>query len=350
MSANEVKDTILDRSPTVRLIKMLYFAARKYWLVLVCSAVSIGGEAFRIAAVPAKYIAQGKLAAGVQVVPRLSNAKGMELELAEIYDTQIEILKSGELRRRALERVRGEHPELKEITIDLVVTRTKGSSILKAAAVGEEPKFTRAYLDSLLVEYIAFRREAREKAFDSSATNKIIEQVLIKEREVRNQYDALNDFLKSHDALLLEKERDRLAGQVSLLRGQVAELKLSGTDSPKALETMKILEQVERQFQENSEQYLRLQVLKSNYDAAGKDYQDWKKSLERLAGVSPGENSPLVCDTIFIMERPAIADELEPDYVLPLAMAGILGALVGFFLRAMVSLFLARPSLPLPQA
>lgn len=83
--------------------------------------------------------------------------------LADHYGTIIETLESAEMKRRALERVRALHPELKETDMEVRVAQTKGSAIFNILVTGREPKFTRIYLDALLDEFMAFRRQLQEQ-------------------------------------------------------------------------------------------------------------------------------------------------------------------------------------------
>lgn len=187
---------------------------------------------------PTMFIALGKIMCGP--------AKDMPVDF---YGTQVEILNSGELRRRALERMRGEHPELKEIDVDIKVTQTKGSAILNVTSRGEEPKFTRLFLDSLLCEYVAFHRELAEKAL-SPALNRVIEEVLQREKQVK---------------------------ELSLNYHQAKKAGASAAD---------------------------IEELKDELDRSSQDYQTWKKTLERF-------DSTLLIDPfpVVIMERPMIAVE-----------------------------------------
>ena len=168
---------------------------RRWWFLLLTVAIAICFAALRITGKATQYIALGKVVAGVKVSPGGDNQSdsivNTEIARSDFYGTQIEILESGELKRRALERVRGLHPELKEVPVDIRVTQTKGSSILKIAALGDEQKYTRVYLDALLDDYMAFRQEMVEKQV-GNAMNKVIEEVLSREKDVKKKSEALD--------------------------------------------------------------------------------------------------------------------------------------------------------------
>ncbi len=195
---------------------------RRWWFLLLTAAIAICVQALRITGRPTEFFAVGKVLVGSTTV----NAKPGEQVLAtqsnqDVYGTQIEILESGELRRRALERVRSMNPELREIDVEIRVTQTKGSSILNVAAVGEDGKYTRIFLSALLDEYVAFRKEMIEKSL-GSAMNKVIEEVLSREKQVKEKFAKLNDYLKQNDLVVFEGDRNRAADYLQHLRDTVA--------------------------------------------------------------------------------------------------------------------------------
>lgn len=410
---------------------------RRWWFLLLTAAIAICVQALRITGKATEYIALGKLVVGIQINPSGKDAVVQNMMPQDFYGTQIEIIESGELRRRALERVRGEHPELTEKEVEIRVTQTKGSSILNVAGVGEEPKFTRIFLDSLLVEFIAFRRDMINKSVDT-AMNKVIEEVLSREKAVKEKFEALNNYLKNNDLVIFEGDRSQAAAYLKLLqsnlyayqtefkmmekmgledylrskeRGNTATpdvptsplVKGSGTpdvirledpsgglaraeiDYLKAMSDLRLFqserlqmlrtykdahelvreldEKITRQlslieiFKQQSKEEsqrrrdnLQLKIaalednvkeweakareandkivmnlsLRSEYERTNADYQDWKKTLERLNSTNTTNQ-----DMVAIMERPNVAVEDEPELVLPLVVALFIGLAAG---------------------
>jgi len=191
---------------------------RRWWFLLLTAAIAICVQALRITGRATEFVAMGKVLVGASTV----NAKPdqpvvQQQQTPDIYGTQIEILESGELRRRALERVRSMNPELREVDVEIRVTQTKGSSILNVAAVGEDGKYTRIFLSALLDEYVAFRKEMIEKSL-GSAMNKVIEEVLSREKQVKEKFGKLNEFLQKNDLVVFEGDRNRAADYLQHLR------------------------------------------------------------------------------------------------------------------------------------
>ncbi len=411
---------------------------RRWWFLLLTSAIAICVQTLRITGKPIEFFALGKVLVGTSTItpdPQkqvVSNQQG-----SDIYGTQIEIIESNELRRRALERVRSMNPELKEIDVEIRVSQTKGSSILNVAGVGEDGKYTKIFLSALLDEYVAFRKEMIEKSL-GSAMNKVIEEVLSREKQVKEKSDRLNDYLQKNDLVVFEGGRSRAAEYLQQLQDSLAKYKselktmeklqmddylrakaatASGTtpsapadtknaatagdiprsdeafggfansekDYLKALADSKLLQsqrlamlknfkeaheavkdidekitnqesliEIYRQasledwgrrtaglklkissFEEQileqtakareaNDKIVQHLILKGEYDRSNDDYKDWKKTLDRLDA-----GHVINSDNIAIMERPTIAVEVKPEYVLPLILALCMGLAAG---------------------
>jgi len=195
---------------------------RRWWFLLLTAAIAVCVETLRISEKETEYVSIGKVVVGMKI-DASSKDQGNVVQmtnLQDFYGTQIEILKSGELRRRALDRVRSLHPELKEIDVNIEVSQTRGSSILNVAAVGGEAKYTHIYLDEVLNEYIAFRKEMIEKSLGSTM-NKVIEEVLGREKKVKETEQTLLNFQKNNDMVVFEGDRNQAAAYLSKLKNDL---------------------------------------------------------------------------------------------------------------------------------
>jgi hypothetical protein len=132
------------------------------WLPLLLTAIAVSWETLAITGKSTQYLALGKIAVTVKS-PTASGPVDPEAVSADFWKVQKEFLEGDELKRRALHRVLALHPELKESEVQVHVTRTKGSSILKLVAVSGEQKFDRVFLDALLDEYTAAQGEIKTK-------------------------------------------------------------------------------------------------------------------------------------------------------------------------------------------
>lgn len=318
------------------------------WLPILGTLVAVSFQAFRIAGKPPEYFALGKIMAGQQLTdgkPRTSSAG--------FYETQIEMLESSLIRKNASERVHGLYPELKEADVALIASQTGGSSILKILATGPDRKYTRAYLDAVLDEYMALRKEMWYREIKEK-TAKVMDEVLIRERKMKETKMQVDAFIAANNgAELLNAEKLRLSQLVSKLRGELQADTAPGRppDSGTAIGVDAIqvrLKQAESGLRDTNEKSVEGESLQEAYDRARHDYEEWKMKLDLINSGGCGE-------PIAIVERPEDATEIEPDLWTPLVVAAAMGFMGGSVLMLGMSLLAAftvstRSSQPPPLA
>lgn len=200
---------------------------RRWWFLLLTAAIAICGRALWVSGKDTVYNAHGRIVAGMQV--QLGEKSVMENRFMEdFYGTQIEILESGRLRNNALDRVRGLHPDLKEINVDIRVTQTKGSSILNVLAQSKDQKYTSIYLNALLDEYIAMRKDMLENSINNTM-NKVIEEVLSREEVVKKTKLKYEAFLRDNDQTLFSDSRNQAAAYLATLKNTLSILETEKT-------------------------------------------------------------------------------------------------------------------------
>lgn len=201
---------------------------RRWWFLLLTAAIAICYEALAISSKSVEYRAIGKIMAGMQVQVSDKSIGFQNSFVDDFYGTQIDMLQSSTLQSNALDRVRGLHPDLKEIHVDIRVTQTKGSSILSVLGVGAEKEFTKVYVDAILDEYMALRK----KMFDSSVNgtvNRIIEEVLSRDKQVQTAKAEYEKFLKENDQTLLSDSKNAAATLLASLNSTLNVLQIEKT-------------------------------------------------------------------------------------------------------------------------
>ncbi len=152
---------------------------------------------------PPKYISLAKLVVGGRMVGNSSPSGPAYVDyLQDFYGTIIETIESSEMRRRALDRVRALHPDMKESDVEIQVSQNKGSAIFNVRAFGSEPKYTRVFLDALLDEFLAFRIQIREQQKNKALTT-LAEDVVRREKNLQETQDKLTAYLKQNNIVLI---------------------------------------------------------------------------------------------------------------------------------------------------
>ena len=191
---------------------------RRWWFLLLTASIGVCVQALRITGKPRQYISLAKLVASTRVVSNTS-AIGIEEHQQDFYGTIIETLEGAEMRRRALDRVRALHPEMKETEVDIQVSQLRGSAIFNVRAFGEEPKYTRTFLDSLLDEFIAFRESMRQ-GVSHKAINALAEDLVVREKELQERSDKLATYRKSNNQATLANKNNTAAEQLGAYKNE----------------------------------------------------------------------------------------------------------------------------------
>jgi polysaccharide biosynthesis transport protein len=191
---------------------------RRWWLLLLAASIGICYQAWKVSNEPIRYVSSARLVAGGQINvakgPHTYSESGQDF-----YGTAIEILQSGEVRKRAADRVEALNPGSKRTAVSLNVVRPAGASILNISATGDEPKYTVAYLNALLDEFISYRREARAGTTDVTL-NSITEELLRLEKFLKDEETKLVEFLQNNNLILLEEGGNQAAKYLGSLNSR----------------------------------------------------------------------------------------------------------------------------------
>lgn len=146
--------------------------------------------------------------------------------------TQSELLRSARMRQLALERIRSTGTNSvpldkmgQPVPVLLQVAPVPKSSIFTVKASSENQAFTQLYLDSLMNEYLAYKKNVR-KEISGDTLASISDQVLRLRSTLTSDQDALNQFQKTNNLLMLEQEGAIKSAYLAKLKTQLADYQL----------------------------------------------------------------------------------------------------------------------------
>jgi capsular exopolysaccharide synthesis family protein len=146
--------------------------------------------------------------------------------------TQTELIRSGRMRQLTLARLQAvmtngvpRGKDGKPLAVELAVKQAPKSSVFVVEASGSEPAYTQAYLDSLMNEYLEYKKNVR-KVVSGDTLASISEQVLRLERDLKADQDALTTFEQSNNLAILQEEGAIAGGYLARLKTQLSDYKL----------------------------------------------------------------------------------------------------------------------------
>jgi capsular exopolysaccharide synthesis family protein len=104
------------------------------------------------------------------------------------------------------------------------VNESSKSSTLELQATGSDRGATTAYLNCLIEEYLAFKKETREKAFNQTLAS-VNSQAVELRRELKSQREKLHAFQSSNNVVFLQEQGSSAASYLASLNKQIATLR-----------------------------------------------------------------------------------------------------------------------------
>lgn len=146
------------------------------------------------------------------------------------FGTQMELLKGPRLQLAAMEKAgiinpnSSAEPDLKKL-VRFDVTQPMKTSILQLQAIGPDPLQTQRFLEELLAQYIAFKKETRVATSEEIIAS-LGEQLAARENKLREEQDKWLVFQKTNNLPVLEEEGRGTGLYLADLNLQLAKTKL----------------------------------------------------------------------------------------------------------------------------
>ena len=194
-----------------------------WWILLITAGLGICWAAWTDSKKPLTYLSVGRM----MVSGKLALPEGVPYseEVSMFYGTQSRLMESAKVRQRAAARVESTLPDLRASSVYLSVAQERGTSFLVLSAVGEEPNYTRAFLNACMEEYIRFKRDERITATDESVIS-LTDNLLKCVRDLDAGELELIEFKKKYNVAALGEEGNIAAKNLMQLNQKLANLKM----------------------------------------------------------------------------------------------------------------------------
>jgi polysaccharide biosynthesis transport protein len=174
---------------------------RRWWVPVVCLALALGAEAIHIRLAPPEFVSIGQMFVNIRLnVPQGSLYTE---ELGNFLGTQAALMQGTEVLNRARERVASQNPGVTAKNVVLQVTILPKTTIFVLRATGDNPEYTKAYLQACMEEYRNLKKGMAERASDTTIAG-LTDQMLRLDPDMRKVDDQIAAFLSTNDVALLE--------------------------------------------------------------------------------------------------------------------------------------------------
>ncbi len=217
-----------DFSPEERHVRTGKFFARAYryrnllfrrwWVIALCIGLGLGIELTYLRLAPTVFVSMGQMIVSMKL--NIQQGSLFTEELSNFLGTQAALMQGSEVTQRAREKITSQNPGLTHQSVLLSVNILPKTTIFILRASGENPEYTKAYLQACMDEYINLKKQMAAKTSDTTIAG-LTEQVLRLEPELQKCDVELQHFLSTNDVTLLEQATG-LGGYLTLLYQQLA--------------------------------------------------------------------------------------------------------------------------------
>lgn len=305
-----------------------------YMLICMASgaAVGVSWAAFEFSSKPQLFRSSAKIIAGSR--PSLEQEVSWEEASTDFYGAIIETLTSPEMTRRAQERVMALHPDLTRSAVEIGVTQSKGSAIFSILATSGEPEYTQIFLNALLDEFIAFRKEIRDQS-KSTALSKFLAETEKTQKAVSEALNVLEKARSDQGSVIAKIESERLSKRLESVSNERDDLKILLHGNPPDSDVRSNrLNSLEVEIKRLEGEVVIQEAAAASIFAATERYEAAKQVQQKL--YEKGEREWKTFDLfkvgseyVAIQERATTASEYADAWKVPVAIYGGLGALVG---------------------
>ena len=205
-----------------RALRFKRVCVRFWWIPFFTTAAGTAVAAWSIFQQQVAYVSSGRMMVSGRI--NLQEGAVFSEELANFFGTQMELMKSSEVRSRAMNRLAATEPQLQPVPTTLSVSQLPQTSIFVLSTTGSEADYTQKLLDAIMAEYIATKKEMRSAKSENTQTA-IIEEISRVEQEMRQNEQELLNFQKENNVGYLEQEGNSAGAYVATLNRQLADLK-----------------------------------------------------------------------------------------------------------------------------
>jgi len=196
---------------------------RKYWwLVVFTTCVGLAASAWFVSQQKVVYVSTGRMMVSGKI--NLQDSAVYAEEMNYFMTTQRELMQDEAVRQRAENRVLATSPGTPPSPVTLTVAPLPQTSIFILTTTGAEPVYPQKFLDAVMQEFIATRREMREEKGETVGSA-IGEEITRLQADLKKDEEKLVAFQRENNIGFLEQEGNSAGAFLSKLNTQLAELK-----------------------------------------------------------------------------------------------------------------------------
>jgi polysaccharide biosynthesis transport protein len=193
---------------------------RRWWILLITLGIAVGAQTYRASRAPLTYLSKAQMIMGNRTTVTDAAAAAND---ENFVGTTIALLKGNLITTRANEVLRARQPDLPPTAVVLDVALVPKTSIFLLTARGSYPKYTQAYLNACMDEFLKYRQEIRGKSSEETMQAVTAELRKAQEQIAEGQRE-MAAFRKQHNVTSVEEEDKSTALRLASLKDEHSRL------------------------------------------------------------------------------------------------------------------------------
>ena len=200
--------------------RYLSYLRERWWVVLVCLVLSLS------AVITYETVRDETFNSYARLYVTTGGHLGGSIfnEINFDFATQIELLKSARLRGAAQLDLGPRGTQLKK-PIEIDVVRPMSTAILQLRATGSDPGLTQSFLQALITNYLAFKKETRVSTAED-LVGLLNDQLSVREKELKTEREKWVEFERTNDLAVTEEEAKSAGSYLADLHLELSKFQL----------------------------------------------------------------------------------------------------------------------------
>ncbi len=211
---------------------------KKWWIPVVGIGLGLGTEAVLSRFQTASYMSVGRMIVSIKLA--IPEGSVYTEELSNFLGTQAALMQSGVVINRAHIRVSAQKPDLTAQPVGLRVSVLPKTTIFMLQGTGSEPRYTQAFVQACMEEYVNLKKEMRTQTSDITVAG-LAEEALRLEKELRKSDGELAAFQATNG--VVQDQGNSAGNYLAALNQRLAALK----SEHELLQTLTLDQNLQRQ-------------------------------------------------------------------------------------------------------
>ena len=193
---------------------------RRWWVLLLTLGIAVGAQTYRASMSPITYVSKAQMIVGNR--PTVTDTAAAATD-ENFVGTTIALFKGNLINMRANEVLKTNQPHLPAAPVSLDISLVPRTSIFLLQARGTYSKYTQAYLNACMEEFLKYREEIRGRSSDETIQAVTTEFRKAQEQAAEAQRE-MNAFKQEHRVAFVEEEAKSAQLNLASLNAEHARL------------------------------------------------------------------------------------------------------------------------------